>query len=1322
MNPIKKILALFICLYCLPVFSQHHISGVINQYEAAGPVMGVNSVLCPNAANFQVNDTVLIIQMQGAGIVLDDSATFGNINGINDAGNYEFSIIDSIDIVTHVLYFRCNLSNSYSGLFQIIKVPVFTNAVVDGLLTASPWNGSAGGVLALIADSTLFLNADVDVTGKGFRGAMPSFSTLNSCSSESPDFQRYFYSEAAWDTAGKKGEGIFRFDPGYSRGRGKSATGGGGGHTFFAAGGGGSNYGEGGQGGKEADFCMVQNDVGGQGGVPMSTQTGVFSKLFLGGGGGAGLKRDTAFGDATPGGSGGGIVLIITRQIFGNGHTITANGESVNGLNAKESAGGGGGGGSIMMISPNSSDIFGNLFIEARGGAGGSSTYNGGTYLCVASGGGGGGGVVIMPFMPGALIQVNVSGGSAGSTYASCPSFNGTNGTDGNMINNFIFNPFCFLTNPITNNVISSSQTIQCGDIPNNLTGSIPTGGTNTFTFQWQQSFNDTDWVNCPGISNMQNFSFPSPLNQTTSFRRLAFSGSVNVSNSVKITVTPFIIQSTQYDVTCPGMCNGKINISSSGSTFYTYAWSNGETSQTVSNLCTGGYTVTVTDTLAGCISVQSFVINGPPQLVLNVTNIVKPWCHNSSDGIITVNASGGTPPYTFQWPDGSTGQTATGLSQGMIYVTVTDTNSCFVTDSIFLDAVISITNDTIESNQIICYNTYPFMLEGRVPIGGNGSFTFQWEQSTDSLIWQNAIPEPSTSDTAKDFISVPLTLSTWFRRITFSDLCSDTSNVVFIEVLQGSQKIINNIDATNQYLNYGQTPATITGTPATGGTGDTIRYWWAKFLPGWDHLLIATEGTFEEQNLTFFEGADTSYHYNRIAFILLTPYKMACITPSNQSPRIFVIDSNVIYISNPDVCQGTQPDIIYGNSEINYTYQWQVFNGSSWTDISGATNPNYQPPAGSAMYRRLVFINTNTLTSNTIQINMIPPVSDNHIWTAQPVISDTEIIRCQNFNVPIGNLTSPTGGNGVYSYQWLSSTDNINWSNAPTPSGSDWYYAGASSIVRYYIRQVTSGTCVDSSNSIKLIPLPQPDAGSNMTVCGDTVTMNATSLGLGSEYWTTPNWVTGNDTTSPNAVFSTAQYSNTTFTWHIEYNTCHYSSSITVAFVHLIDTTYAGPDTVIIGKNSVRLNASFAQYSSTGNWSVVSGGGDFDYSGDPRTYVRNVPEGENVYRWSITNAPCPSLYDEVTVKSTKLLVPDGFSPNGDGYNDYFEISNVEFFLKSELLVFNRWGQLVYSKTNYDNSWDGKNFSGKHLPEDTYFIILKIDDTETIKSYLVLKR
>jgi len=85
----------------------------------------------------------------------------------------------------------------------------------------------------------------------------------------------------------------------------------------------------------------------------------------------------------------------------------------------------------------------------------------------------------------------------------------------------------------------------------------------------------------------------------------------------------------------------------------------------------------------------------------------------------------------------------------------------------------------------------------------------------------------------------------------------------------------------------------------------------------------------------------------------------------------------------------------------------------------------------------------------------------------------------------------------------------------------------------------------------------------------------------------------------------------------------------------------------------------------------------------------------------------CDTTYVLVDVTSSNFEVFTGFSPNGDGMNDVFTIQNIESFPDNSIEIFNRWGNRVFRKEKYDNTWGGS-FDNVLLPDGTYFYLLRV--------------
>ncbi len=130
-------------------------------------------------------------------------------------------------------------------------------------------------------------------------------------------------------------------------------------------------------------------------------------------------------------------------------------------------------------------------------------------------------------------------------------------------------------------------------------------------------------------------------------------------------------------NVTCNGACDGWISvIPSGGSAPYTFAWSNGSTTQMITNLCAGCYTVVITDA-NGCTLTEVVCITEPTALAITSTHTDE-TSSSANDGTASVSVTGGTPGYSYLWaPGGDTTASVTGLDAGLYIVTVTDSTGC---------------------------------------------------------------------------------------------------------------------------------------------------------------------------------------------------------------------------------------------------------------------------------------------------------------------------------------------------------------------------------------------------------------------------------------------------------------------------------------------------------------------------------------------------------------------------------------------------------------------------------------------------------------------
>ncbi|WP_224240615.1 adventurous gliding motility protein AgmC [Hyalangium gracile] len=374
---------------------------VINSYAqvTAPAAPGDTALVVPSTAGFFVGDLVMVMQMTGI-VPEPPSGGPSPVDISNDAvGRWELARITSVAGTTMNL--DGPLVYSYAAnVTQVIRVREYTNVTITppGTLTASPWNGSTGGVLAFLASGTVTNNnpGGINVSGRGFRGGAAVDDTSGATGCTGLD-------EAAQQGA-QKGEGIAftRFGP-TQTGRGRVANGGAGGVCLLSGGGGGGNGGTGGQGGNSDLDTDSNRAVGGQGGAALNYL--LLNRLVMGGGGGAGHVIGST---GSSGGAGGGI-LFIRGNALSSPSSIVANGATGGSTSAQDGASGGGGGGTIYLRFAGTATCG---LIQAIGGTGGNA--NGGTG--VGPGGGGGGGRVLLQRGSGTCTPTtaSVNGSSAG--------------------------------------------------------------------------------------------------------------------------------------------------------------------------------------------------------------------------------------------------------------------------------------------------------------------------------------------------------------------------------------------------------------------------------------------------------------------------------------------------------------------------------------------------------------------------------------------------------------------------------------------------------------------------------------------------------------------------------------------------------------------------------------------------------------------------------------------------------------------------------------------------------------------------------------------
>lgn len=253
-----------------------------------------------------------------------------------------------------------------------------------------------------------------------------------------------------------------------------------------------------------------------------------------------------------------------------------------------------------------------------------------------------------------------------------------------------------------------------------NSNGSItlPTnlGGTSPYTYSWSNGAVTKDLTGLVAGTYSVLITDANSCNTTASF---------TITTPTQLTAS-----ATPSAATCNNSSTGSINLTVSGGTSpYTYLWSNSATTQNLTSLASGFYSVTVTDHNGATVG-ASATVNNPSAIVVNgaVTNVL---CYGSSTGAITLSVSGGTGSYTYDWADiagTSNSQNRTNLAAGSYSVTVSDANGCSSSKTFTVSQTTALSLSTSHTN-ILCKGDNTGSISLSVT-GGQSPYTFLWSNN----------------------------------------------------------------------------------------------------------------------------------------------------------------------------------------------------------------------------------------------------------------------------------------------------------------------------------------------------------------------------------------------------------------------------------------------------------------------------------------------------------------------------------------------------------------------------------------------------------------
>lgn len=776
--------------YCKQVVVQPCTDTIINNYTsvlAFNPCD--NKIIVEDASAFNIGDTVLVIQMKGAIIDSSNSSAFGTVTNYKNAGNYEFNYIKSksgnIIELKNVVTKQYDVTN---GKVQLVRVPYYQDVTFTFNLTCLPWDGSKGGIVALNVQNTLTLNANIDVSGKGFKGGIGYNSQNNTLDCFENNYNYPLSSNA---NAGMKGESIVSISNNIICGKGSPAGGGGGGLGHNSGGGGGANGGGGGFGGYQLDACgNYPFDNRGIGGHAASNST-TPNKIFLGSGGGAG-HSDNLGNLPNSGGNGGGIIIINSDKIKTNNYKISANGSDgvpcsmPPSTDCHDGMGGGGGGGSILL---NVNQLLDNSITENKGGKGADMIGSVALGHRIGAGGGGGGGMLFIKSnsLPANLANVNNGGANGVLTTDNDNPYGATPGQNGVVLYNLQIPIDSVLFKINIDSVRIKDSLVGCNSL--NFQN-IWFTNTSPIT-SWQWDFGDGN------TGNTQNLNHTYTASSSATYTVKVIAADINGckdSSSISITTANLPIVKTNNDTAfCPG---AQVQLNTTGAASYAWLPSNGLSNSNIANpLATPAATtqyIVVGRRSDGCTGKDT----------VNITIYPNPVISKSSDTIICKNsfaqlfAGGGI---SYSWSPSIylsnnliANPVATPVLNTVYHVTVTDVNTCTNTDSIKVtirpDPAFAINNP---SN--ICLNN-------SVQLNASGGNSYSWQPS--AYLNNSSISNPTASPKNTTSYSVVITDTVCNNTTTLST----TVTVFSLPVITADKS--NDIDCSHDFSQLNVTGA----------------------------------------------------------------------------------------------------------------------------------------------------------------------------------------------------------------------------------------------------------------------------------------------------------------------------------------------------------------------------------------------------------------------------------------------------------------------------------------------------------------------------------
>jgi len=470
----------------------------------------------------------------------------------------------------------------------------------------------------------------------------------------------------------------------------------------------------------------------------------------------------------------------------------------------------------------------------------------------------------------------------------------------------------------------------------------------------------------------------------------LSGSSGVTQGNSATYTLSPC----TASSWTCS--CG---TITSSTTTSVTVLFDgDGCTSSTIRALNGSGAQIAFKTVTVTLVTLDGGIINNPSQTIN--------WTDIPAQLTVTAPTGGGCTfiHYTYQWYSSTDNVTFTAISgaTGQSYQSGALTTTTYFKRQVTCNSSNTYTNNTalvtvypqilpgnVSPASSINYNTSPGLLTLSTPSGGNGSYTYFWQYSTDNNTWTTI-----SGATATTYTPGNLTSSLYFHVAVYSNGAGANSGSALITVYP--QLLAGSLSPSSQIISYNTVPSALSLTGVSGGNGSYSYVWYYSTDGGttWPLLSGVSGATYTPGPLT-----------------ITTQYKVVVssnsVSATSATGTITVIPppliAGMVTPASVVIASGTSPGIILsspsmgGSCSGSYNYQWQSSTDNiTWSAVGGGTTISYNPGnlTSSVYYRLRTICGTDTTYTASSRVTIgTPPTNLNYIRErvlVKPGVTDT--------------------------------------------------------------------------------------------------------------------------------------------------------------------------------------------------------------------------------------------------------------------------------------------------------------------------------------------